>query len=181
VSRLRVEEISPELALVDAELAAEARTSLPDPPQLDPPKRPKRRRRRRTAFALVGVLVLGAAAGVVLFEQTREAEPRERTGVLAAAKTLAEPPRSLPTPPGQAPRLYTWAPSEGAAYYQVTFVRDGRTFHSAETPNPWLKLPETLRFPPGTYRWSVQPALPGDDGVSLEDAVLVRTFRVTRG
>ena len=167
---------------MDAELAAAARTSLPDPPEFELPKRPKRRRRRRLALAFVGVVVLGAAAGAGLFELTREEEgPRARTGVLAATKRLAAPPRSLPTPPGQAPRLYTWEPTEGAAYYQVTFVRDGRTFHSAETPNPWLKLPGTLRFPPGTYRWTVQPALAGDDGVALGDAVLVRTFRVTRG
>lgn len=182
MSRLRVEEISPELALVDAELAAEARTSLPDPPEFEPAKRPKRRRRRRAAFALVGVLALGAAAAVLVFERNRdETALQSRTGVLAATKTLAEPPRSLPTAPGQAPRLYTWAPTEGAAYYQVTFVRNGRTFHNAETPNPWLKLPDALTFPPGTYRWTVQPALAEGDGVAVGDAVLVRTFRVTRG
>jgi hypothetical protein len=175
-----VEEISPELALVDAELAAEARTSLPDPPE--PAKRQKRRRRGRAALALIGAVVLGAAAGAVLFDQTRdEAGPQARTGVLSATKTLAQPPKPLPTSPGQAPRLYMWAPSEGAAYYQVTFVRGGRTFHSAETPNPWLKLPDTLRFPPGTYRWTVQPALTEGDGVAVGDAILVRTFRVTRG
>jgi hypothetical protein len=189
---LRVEDISPELALVDPELAAQARTSLPEPAPFapaersEPPERPEaerrgRSRRRKVVVAVVAILVLGAAAAAVIQWERNDAGPPAQAGVLGATKTLAAPPKALPTPPGQAPRVYVWAPAEGAAFYHVTFVRNGRTFHSEDTPTPWLKLSAGLRFPPGTYRWSVQPAIAGDAGIALEDAVLVRTFRVTRG
>jgi hypothetical protein len=63
----------------------------------------------------------------------------------------------------------------------VAVVRNGKPFHAARTRQPWLRIPNGVRFSPGTYRWSVQPAVEEDSGIVLRDAVLVRTFRVTRG
>jgi hypothetical protein len=63
----------------------------------------------------------------------------------------------------------------------VAFVRNGRPFHAAQTADAWLRVPDSLRFSPGTYRWSVRPAIAGDSGIVVADAVVVRTFRVSGG
>ena len=177
-----MKEISPELALVDPELAAEARASLPEP--AEPP--PRRSRRLGIAVGML-LLVLGLAAvsAVVLLARGRDNEaqpqgaPASVAAVLGARKAL--PPLPGAVPPGRAARTYSWAATEGAVYYQVTFVRDGKPFHTAETPNAWLRVPNTLQFPPGTYRWSVRPAIADAAGIVLGDAVVVHTFRVTGG
>lgn len=178
-----VDEISPELALVDPELAAEARSSLPEPNEPPP------RRSRRLWIALGGLaLALGLAAAVAALVLVRGAGDDTRpepsgapptASVLGARKAVA--PLPTPVPSGRAARLYTWGAKDGAVFYQVTFVRNGKPFHTAETPNAWLRVPETLRFPPGTYRWSVRPAIADDSGIVVGDAVVVRTFRVTGG
>ena len=99
-----------------------------------------------------------------------------------AAPLPPTPPPAAPARPGRAPsRLYVWAPVEGAVFYQVAFVRNGEPFHTAETADAWLRVPDSLKFTPGTYRWSVRPAIAGDSGVVVADAVVVRTFRVADG
>ena len=82
---------------------------------------------------------------------------------------------------GRPGRVYTWAEIEDAVFYEVTFVRNGRAFHAAQTAEPWLRVPDTLKFPRGTYRWSVRPAIADDSGIVVGDAVVVRTFRVGGG
>jgi hypothetical protein len=176
-----VKEISPELALVDPELATEARRSLPDPAPAAPAERvaPRAGRGPRLVVALAAVLA-GAAAALVLARGDAEVAPEAATvGVLGAKKVDRTPPRSLPAS-GRPSRVFSWKETEGAAFYYVVFLRNGRTFHTAETANPWLRVPDSVKFTPGDYSWSVRPALAGDAGIVMGDAVLVRTFRVNR-
>jgi len=98
-----------------------------------------------------------------------------------SAKKLASPSAPKPLPPTEAHRLYTWVPTDGALYYRVEFLRNGKPFHAAETEDPSLRLPATLSLPPGTYRWSVRPATVGGAGVVLQGAILTRTFEVGGG
>ena len=63
----------------------------------------------------------------------------------------------------------------------MSFVRDGKQFYDAQTPDSRIRVPDSLKFPPGVYRWSVRPAVVGDTGIVVGEAVLVRTFRVGRG
>jgi hypothetical protein len=176
------EEISPELALVDPELATEARRSLPEPaPDVPAEREPSRSRRwpRKLVVGLAAVLV-GSAAALVLARGDAEVAPEAATvGVLGATKIDRTPPRSLPAS-GRPSRVFSWQETEGAAFYYVVFLRNGKTFHTAETANPWLRVPDSLKFTPGAYRWSVRPAVAGDAGIVMGDAVLVRTFRVNR-
>jgi hypothetical protein len=77
--------------------------------------------------------------------------------------------------------VYRWAPIEGAVFYHVAFVRNGKPFHAAQTAASLLRVPDGLKFPPGTYRWSVRPAIVGDSGIVVGEPVLERTFRVGGG
>ncbi len=63
----------------------------------------------------------------------------------------------------------------------MAFVRNGELFHAAQTADAWLRVPDSLKFTPGRYRWSVRPAIAGDSGIVVADAVVVRTFRVADG
>jgi hypothetical protein len=77
--------------------------------------------------------------------------------------------------------VYTWKVTPGAVYYHVSFVRNGKQFYDTQTADPWIRVPDSMKFPPGIYRWSVRPAVVGDTGIVVGEAVLVRTFRVGRG
>ena len=176
-------EISPELALVDPELAAEARSSLPEPNEA-PPRRSRRLRKALGACMLALGLAAASAAFLLMRGVSDDTRPRA-SGAPTTAAVLGARKAAAPLPtlvrPGRAARLYTWEAKGGAVFYQVAFVRNGKPFHTAETPNAWLRVPETLRFPPGTYRWSVRPAIADESGIVVGDAVVVRTFRVTGG
>jgi len=69
----------------------------------------------------------------------------------------------------------------GAVYYHVSFVRNGKQFYDAQTADTSLRVPDSLKFPPGRYRWSVRPAVVGDSGIVVGVAILTRSFRVGRG
>jgi hypothetical protein len=192
-----VDQISPELVLVDPELAAEARAQLPEAASIVQPARderlslvepPSRRTRRRSIriVAVVGALVVAAAVAAAVVRD--EPQPTVRSAQAAAAQEPEESPkagvlgaRKLAPPPTDAHRVYVWAPTDGALYYRVEFLRNGKPFHAAETADPSLRLPATLRLPPGTYRWSVRPATVGAAGVVLQQASRPRTFEVGRG
>jgi hypothetical protein len=158
-----VKEISPELALVDPELAAEARAALPDAPVAGPTARRARRRRPRLALTVGVLAAIGLAAGFVLLMKGESGRPQASS-------------------PGGAPSsLYTWRPSAGAAYYDVALVRDGRPIRVLRTEDSWVRLPTTLTFAPGNYRLTVRPAVPGEAGVQLGTPIVERTFRVGGG
>jgi hypothetical protein len=100
----------------------------------------------------------------------------------ASAKSDAGPDRSKaprkgpsaqPSPAGArastdnrvATRLFVWLPSRRARYYNVQFLKQGRTVFEAWPKNPRVTVPirGTLRgrrfaFTAGRYRWIVRPA-----------------------
>jgi hypothetical protein len=188
-----VDQVSPELALVDPALAAAARQALPVPTLDSPPRRPpapaKRRRRRPTGLSLAVAALLaavGVAAAVVVLAAREDARPEQVTAaapaarVLWARKTKRNPPKVLPAP-GAVPRVLTWHETKGAVSYYVALTRNGSQVYAAQTRDPWIRLPDEVRFVPGTYAWSVQPAVEDASGIVFGDAIVVRTIRVTRG
>ena len=78
-------------------------------------------------------------------------------------------------------RTFAWAPQARAAYYQVALFRNGRSVYQTRTRAPRLILPRRVRFIPGNYRWTVQPAFQAQNGMRLADPIVDSTFRVGRG
>jgi hypothetical protein len=227
--------ISPELVLVDPDLAAEARAALPDypwprPVRLEPT--PARRRRRRIPRPLVGPLlfllalvVLGLMAlrtvdgptfaadavstpsppppattptpqptaprrtvpKAVPKKPAQKAVPRERPRSSAKrtapskTKTPSRARRSTPAKRRQKPsfrpaRTFSWPQQTAAAFYQVTFLRNGRMFYRTRIGPPRLKLPPRIQFTPGRYHWIVRPVING----ALAKPIVDSTFEVGR-
>jgi hypothetical protein len=61
----------------------------------------------------------------------------------------------------------------GATAYRVTFVRDGKAFYSATTPEPRLELPARVKFAPGRYSWRVVPVVAGKPGADVVDSTFI--------
>jgi hypothetical protein len=142
-----VDPISPELALVDPELAAEARASLPDPVPFARPRpierpvaieRPvpvrrrsgRSRRRQLVGFAaLLAALILAAGLSAFILGQLRdEPQPAARSIEPPAAPATQAPP---PPPPAQEP-----APQAPRAARPQPAPAPTRRARSKPTPPP---------------------------------------------
>lgn len=117
----------------------------------------------------------------------RKAAPRVRPRTApkrtVRAKTKTRPPARRPTPakrrqkPSFKPaRTFSWPRQTAAAFYQVTFLRNGRMFYRARIGPPQLELPPQIRFTPGRYHWIVRPVING----ALAKAIVDSTFEVGR-
>ncbi len=90
--------------------------------------------------------------------------PPERT---APAATTAPSATTAPTTTGAATpgsaagfrptRNWAWAPVPAADYYSVEFSRAGKSIYRTTTTKPFLSLPSSVVFRPGSYRWVVLP------------------------
>ena len=153
-----LEHVSPELALVDPELASAARAELPPHPwEVVPPPaaaepavaRPRRSRRRRLVAALIATLA--AAGGIVA---SAGIFPRDDD-----RPTLAKPDaRFAPS------RTFAWTAVPDADHYRIRFYRGADVVLEARPEDPRYVLPSTFRFSPGRYRWTVEPARADGDG-----------------
>ena len=117
----------------------------------------------------------------------RKAAPRVRhrtspkRTVRTKTKNRPAPRRSTPAKPRQKPsfkpaRTFSWPRSTAAAFYQVTFLRNGRMFYRTRIGPPRLELPARIRFTPGAYHWIVRPVING----ALAKPIVDSTFEVGR-
>jgi hypothetical protein len=89
--------------------------------------------------------------------------------------------RSTPAKRRQKPsfkpaRTFSWPRQTAAAFYQVTFLRNGRPFYRTRIGPPRLELPARIQFTPGRYRWIVRPVISG----ALAKPIVDSTFEVGR-
>ena len=194
-------QISPELVLVDPELAARARAALPDHPWPAPVRIEPATRRRRLSIPVAptfSILSLAAFAAIlgVSFLPTRDqptfaAEgrriPTAASSATAKAQGAARRPAGKPRRLGRPERgqfkpapTFAWPPRAGAAYYQVALFRSGRRFFHARTRAARLTLPRSVRFKSGTYRWTVRPAIRSRKGIRLGHPIVDSRFRIGR-
>src|SRR5919198_229272 len=162
--------ISPELALVDPELADRARRDLAE-------HRERLRRERRLAAApATPETPLPAASAPRLIYMPRPARTR------------------LPAPPAPAaitrtarPRTFVWLPVRGSTFYEIRIFRNDREIFEARTRKARLTLPRTWRYggtsyrlKPGAYRWLVLPGFGARTRPRYGAAVVSATLRVGR-
>jgi hypothetical protein len=162
--------VSPELVLVDPELARRERRALSVPRPVAPPTSRAASRAGRLRF-LPPALILGCALAL--------------TALLvpaAAVRRAAEMAKVHPTPaPVGQPLRFSWAAVPGAHSYRFVVYRGGTRLYEALTTMPeqtvpvrWTLGERTFRLERGTYRWVVTPRLgaspPFREGKPIVDA-----------
>ena len=229
--------ISPELVLVDPDLAAGARAALPDYPWPAPvriePREPTRHRRIPVAatFSFLSFAALVGILGVSLLpardQPTFAAEGQRIQPAAPSATPGVSRHRAAPSPSAGKPAAYTQASGRRAPEQESAHEEDGRCTQKSSCESPYrrerascrssnprgrspgclrrvrpttrspssetaggstrrgprprvLTLPRRVRFTPGDYRWTVQPAIRAQNGVRLADPIVDSTFRVGR-
>ena len=108
-------------------------------------------------------------------------KPRtKKTGAKRTSPAKPVPSGRRKLPQFKPARTFAWVPQPRAAYYQVALFRNGRSVYQTRTQAPRLTLPRRVRFIPGDYRWTVQPAIRAQNGIKLADPIVDSTFRVGR-
>jgi len=193
--------VSPELALIDPELAAEARASLYAPGEFRParpasresspveilsnaalepgPEEPRGRpRRRSTRFVLVAG-ASGVLTAIAFATLSGVADRRPARVVVDAAAVRARAQVEARRDARDA-RRYEWPAVPGSDAYRLVVLRDGKPVFTQVTTKPSLVMPAHLNLPPGRYTWSATPT--SADGVPAPGAEPVAevTFLVSR-
>jgi hypothetical protein len=190
--------VSPELALVDAELAASARRRLPDPgdclaraPAPAPPPLPVVDARpylpagsRPSALVVVATLLVAAIVGSPVVDLLPSSGGAQPTLEATAPDGGAVEGKAAPTvEAARSARVLRWRAVGRAAFYNVTVWRDG-----AEVLNVWPTAnrvtlvqaptgPQSL--PPGRYSWFVYPAFDvGDEQTRFGKVIASGVFRL---
>ncbi len=181
-----VDPVSPELVLVDPELAERACALLPDGPgiriagqretiELIPLSVPaiQARRRIRPAPAIVSLIAgIAVLAGIGWFasDAVLDGQSAVQTSPSAAAPTISSPPPSAPPaaptvarPLAATPR-FVWPAEPRAAGYRVALFMEGRQIFEQDVTAMALQLPRSWTYEgrpygltKGTYRWVVWP------------------------
>jgi hypothetical protein len=175
--------VSPELALVDPDLAARLRSTLPDPgcfvpaslPSLRPPRRvapvpapaPRRAAPRRRLTRVAASAVAAAALGSLLLlgrpHETGTSGPEASAAAQGASRAAAE----------RASRRYGWSRLPGVEEYAVTLLRGREVVHRAIARETAFTVPRGLRLAPGRYTWVVEAS-----GSARQTPLLESTFVV---
>jgi hypothetical protein len=177
--------LSPELTLIDADLASDARAALPpardvlaevarhwesEPIRnlraaLAPDAAPKRRRRRAPVLRLVagGLAGLGAIAGAALVFWPQTSGQAARVPSAPARPSVVQATHPVPA---HLPVL-TWAADRAASHYRVGLSRNGIPLREVWTDDAQLALssvstPGGRPLARGAYRWVVYPVFGGD-------------------
>jgi hypothetical protein len=196
------EHVSPELALVDPELASELRAGFAPPPRRPPPLDVPGARIRVPApvppatpawrgvavasaivvavFVLVDLHVGGRNEPASGVETTQLGTVPPSTG-----QSQTTPKSGNPTPAAPASRRFAWAPVSGASGYEIAFFRGrsrvffGRSSRAALTlPARWRISGRRESLKPGRYRWYVWPIVAGKRSST---AVVRATLEVDAG
>ncbi len=105
-----------------------------------------------------------------------------------APQTTSAPPAATTAPtttaaaagPGFKPtRDWAWAPVPAADYYDVSFTRAGTVIYRATPAEPRLRLPDTVVFRAGPYRWVVRPGFGARSARNLGAPVVDSPFAVS--
>ncbi len=196
--------ISPELALIDADLAALARASLHEPGQFvpsfsaeriwpgvsyrpQPATRapdlaavPSSRQRPVPTVSRVGaaavLAVVATSALVVLLGARVNADPAQRASDPAFVTT-----RQSIAAADDVSRAsnYVWPAVPGAVAYRVEIDRNGTEVFAATTEKPSIVLPATHSLAPGRYTWSVTEALASGEVSPHAQPIAEATFLVS--
>ena len=192
--------LSPELALVDPDLAAVARMLLPEPVVLErprpepqplrtaparPPTQSERasappsttthaRRLRLAAVAVTGLAALVAGTlGFALAQDHRAAEQRRALAEASRAALQAQSARQA-----RAARTYTWPAVPGAERYGFEIRRGTAVIFETTRAETVIELPQRVRFAPGRYTWYVTPISENQGAASAAPPVVEGTFQV---
>jgi hypothetical protein len=153
--------LSPELALVDPDLAAAARALLPERRIVLAARNHDIRRRRAHSWRPerrdMGVAVVGLLAGLAM-----------ATGVALTDAPTGSRPHVAPTlsSPARAPVTVRWTSGSPGSYFDFVLWRDGRrvldawpTTPSATVPASWTYRGRRYKLTPGRYSWFVYPGV----------------------
>lgn len=174
------EPLSPELALVDPELAERARRALPEPlAEAEPPPSPRPAARARASVVRklgTGVLLSSLFLNVVLLREKLDPAPAARPSIAVVAGAEAElPPASQttttantattkkPVPPKRLKvvrRMLSWPAAPSAVAYDLIVWRGKRRIADVWTSRPRLSVTSlrcARRVAPGRYLWFVYP------------------------
>ena len=108
---------------------------------------------------------------------TTQAQPKPKPAAKPKPKPRAKPKRRVRRGPVPA-REYAWRSFAGALFYQATLMRNGRSIYQARTVQPHVRLPASIRFTPGSYRFVVRPGVVGDAGVQYGTPILEKRYQV---
>ena len=188
--------ISPELALVDPELAAVARAALYEPGQFLPASaaqaQPPARAKPASAARVVAphppagnarpsrrrrLLVAGTASiAALLLLGFRWHQPEATTANVDVPQAVQHA-RALQD--ARNARKYAWPAVPGARAYTVLIRRGQSPIYTATTSSSTYTLPTAFHFAPGRYTWSATPIRGGHtDGLPTRPVVEV-TFTVS--
>jgi hypothetical protein len=187
------ESVSPELALVDPELASRLRAAMrlddaagiairppvtsptvttaaarPAPPTIAFPPRGRAAARVRSV-RLANGLAVGIVAVLALLPLLAFLPPRQAPTMAAA---------SAPTTAGSQ-RTLAWPADPRATYYVVQLLRGNRLVHVSLPPSETASLPASLR--PGSYTWRVYAGYGTIDANQRRGPIATGSFTVTRG
>jgi hypothetical protein len=193
--------ISPELALVDPDLASSARMLLPDPgeperarlapsavtatsraeaqvvtarkPAGTPAARKPIPRSRLAAVTATGVAVITAGVLGLVPAAGHRASDVTLGGTHAQASAL----QVRAARQARAARIYTWPAVPGAETYEFKILRGAQVIFETKTTDSAVELPAQLPLFPGRHTWSVTPMFTNRPGSATRPLVEV-TFLV---